>query len=98
MDIIGLLTNLIGGGIGGGVSGAALKEKSLGAIGNIIAGMVGGTLGSYILQGVGLLETLGVADMSVGSFANLAAEGGLSAISGAIVTAVAGVVKNKLGK
>ena len=43
MDIFALIANLVGGGIGGGLSGASLKEKSLGTIGNIIAGIVGGT-------------------------------------------------------
>lgn len=48
MDISGLIANLVGGGLGGLLSGAALKEKSLGTMGNIIAGLVGGTIGSYI--------------------------------------------------
>ncbi len=92
MDIVGLLTNVIGGGVGGGLSGAALKEKSLGTVGNIVAGMIGGTAGSYILQAVGLLQMLGIADMTVGS---LAAEGGVAAVIGAITTAAAGFIKNK---
>jgi uncharacterized membrane protein YeaQ/YmgE (transglycosylase-associated protein family) len=95
MDILGLIVNLVGGGIGGGLSGAALKEKSLGTIGNIIAGVIGGTIGSYILKGVGFLEMLGLANMPIGS---IATQGGTSLVIGAIVTAVIGLIKNKTNK
>lgn len=95
MDIIGLLVNLVGGGIGGGLSGAALKDKSLGTLGNIITGVVGGTIGSYILKAVGILEMFGVADLPIGS---IATQGGMSAIIGAIVTTVIGLIKSKMSK
>lgn len=94
MDIVNLITNLIGGGVGGNAIGAALKDKSLGVIGNTIAGAVGGAAGGYIIKAVGLLSTLGLADMSVGA---LTTSAGVSAIAGAIVTAVAGMIKQKLG-
>jgi len=93
MDFIGLLINLVGGGIGGGLSGAALKEKSLGTIGNIIAGIVGGTIGSYILQAIGILKMFGIADIPIGS---IATQGGISAVIGAIVTAAIGLIKSKM--
>lgn len=95
MDIIGLLVNLVGGGIGGLLSGAALKEKSLGTIGNIIAGVVGGTIGSYILQAVGILKMFGVADIPIGS---IATQGGMSLVIGAIVTSIIGLIKGKSNK
>ncbi len=95
MDIMGLLVNLVGGGLGGFLSGAALKERSLGAIGNIIAGVIGGTVGSYILQAVGFLKLIGVADLPVGS---IIAEGGTSVVIGAIVTALIGLIKGKSSK
>lgn len=92
MDIMGLIVNAVSGAVGGNISGAALKEKSLGTIGNTIAGAVGGTAATYILQAVGMLSSMGLADMSVGS---IASEAGVTAIFGAIVTAVIGFIKNK---
>ena len=40
--IIGLILQLIAGGVGGSVAGAALKQYDLGTIDNTIAGVVGG--------------------------------------------------------
>jgi uncharacterized membrane protein YeaQ/YmgE (transglycosylase-associated protein family) len=52
MDITSLIIEAVSGAVGGNVAGAAMKEKSLGAIGNSIAGIVGGGLGGTILQTV----------------------------------------------
>lgn len=95
MDIVGMLVNLVSGAVGGNVAGMAWKEKSLGAIGNTIAGAVGGVAGNYILQAVGILSAAGLADMSA---ATLATEGGVAAVCGAVVTAIVGFVKSKMGK
>lgn len=94
MDIIGTIVNLIGGAVGGNISGAALKETSLGTIGNTIAGAVGGVAGSYILQAVGVLSSLGLADASIGTIATSA---GATAICGAVVTAIVGFIKKSMG-
>ena len=45
MDIMSLLVEAISGGVGGNIAGAAMKDKSLGTVGNSIAGIVGGGLG-----------------------------------------------------
>jgi len=52
MDITSLIVEAVSGAVGGNVAGAALKNKSLGAIGNSIAGIVGGGVGGTILQAV----------------------------------------------
>ena len=52
MDITSLIIEAVSGAVGGNVAGAAMKEKSLGAIGNSIAGIVGGGLGGTLLQTV----------------------------------------------
>ena len=52
MDITSLIIEAISGAVGGNVAGAAMKEKSLGSVGNSIAGIVGGGLGGTILQAV----------------------------------------------
>ena len=93
MDIVGVLISLISGGVGGNIAGAFLKGKSLGAIGNTIAGLVGGAAGGYILQAVGFLNSMGLGDMSVGSMlGNI----GTSGVSGAILTAIVGLIKSSM--
>ncbi|WP_028388405.1 hypothetical protein [Legionella fairfieldensis] len=93
MDIVGMLVNLVSGGVGGNILGAAWKEKSLGAIGNTIAGLVGGVAGTYIMQAVGVLNSLGLGNMSVSS---LLGNVGSSAVSGAVLTAIVGLIKNSM--
>ena len=95
MDIMGLVVDLVGGAIGGNATGAALKDKSLGTLGNTIAGLVGGAAGGYILQAVGVLNSMGLGDMSASS---LMAQGGASLVSGGIVTAVVGFIKKAMNK
>lgn len=95
MDIVGMLVNVVSGAVGGNVSGAALKEKSLGTIGNTVAGAIGGVAGGYILQAVDVLNSMGIADMQVGA---LATEAGLTAVCGAVLTAVIGFIKSKMAK
>lgn len=50
MNIISLIIEAISGAVGGNVAGAAMKENSLGTVGNFIAGIVGGGLGGTLLQ------------------------------------------------
>lgn len=95
MDIAGLLTSLISGAIGGNLTGVGFKNLSLGTIGNTIAGLVGGVAGTYILQAVGLLNSLGLSEMTIGS---LIGDAGSGLVSGAIVTAIAGLIKNAISK
>ncbi len=95
MDIVGLLVDLVGGAIGGNAAGAALKDKSLGAIGNTVAGLVGGAAGGYIIQAVGLMNSLGVSDMSV---SGLLSQGGAGLVGGGVLTAIAGFIKKAMNK
>ncbi len=95
MDIIGLVTSLIAGGVGGNALGAGLKNLSLGTIGNTIAGVVGGALGGYILQGVNLLNQLGLADTTINS---LVGDAGASLVSGGVLTAIVGLIRNMISK
>ena len=69
------------------------KETSLGTIGNTIAGAIGGTAGAWILHAVGILSSMGLADMSVGSLVGGAAT---SVVSGGVVTAIIGMIKSKM--
>jgi uncharacterized membrane protein YeaQ/YmgE (transglycosylase-associated protein family) len=52
MNIISLIIEAISGAVGGNVAGAAMKENSLGTLGNSIAGILGGGAGGMILQSI----------------------------------------------
>ena len=52
MDLTSFIIEAVSGVVGGNVAGAAMKEKSLGPVGNSLAGIVGGGLGGTILQAV----------------------------------------------
>ena len=50
MDITSLIIQLIVGAIGGNAAGKVMPDKSLGTLGNTIAGVVGGGIGGAILM------------------------------------------------
>jgi hypothetical protein len=52
MDITSLIINLISGAAGGNAAGAAMPDKSLGTVGNSLAGLLGGGAGGAILQAI----------------------------------------------
>lgn len=95
MDIVGLITTLVGGAVGGNATGAGLKNLSLGTVGNTIAGLVGGALGGYILQGVNFLNSLGLADTTINS---LLSDAGGGLVGGGILTAIVGLIRNMMSK
>ena len=92
MNIISLIIQVISGAVGGNVAGAAMKENSLGTLGNSIAGVVGGGLGGTILQMVmGTAAAGGGLDLQ-SILANVAGGG----VGGAILMAIIGIIKNKM--
>src|SRR5262249_62096349 len=52
MNIISLIIEIISGAVGGNVAGGAMKKKSLGNLGDSIAGIVGGGLGGTLFQSI----------------------------------------------
>ena len=48
-----LIISLISGAVGGNAAGAVLKDKSLGTLGNSIAGILGGGIGGQVLGMLG---------------------------------------------
>lgn len=103
-----LIISLISGIVGGNVAGAAMPDKSLGAVGNSVSGAVGGGIGGFILQALGVLGTalpqvMGQVNnaaatapgMDIGS---LLANVGGSGVGGAILTAVVALIKNSMNK
>jgi uncharacterized membrane protein YeaQ/YmgE (transglycosylase-associated protein family) len=87
MDLTGLLVQVVSGAVGGSAAGAAVKQYSLGTLGNAIAGAVGG----------------GIVGQLVGTFAGQMVEGWVGniasgAIGGVILTLLVGVIKTMTQK
>ena len=95
MDMPSLIIEAVSGAVGGNVAGAALKEKSLGLIGNSLAGVVGGGLGGTILQAVMGGAATGGGGMDLQSILINVGGGG---VGGAILMAVVGIIKDKMAK
>jgi uncharacterized membrane protein YeaQ/YmgE (transglycosylase-associated protein family) len=93
--LINLIIQLISGAVGGNVAGSALKDYSLGTLGNSVAGAVGGAGGGWILQSLvpALAQTASTTDWS--AVVGQVASGG---VGGAVLMIVVGVVKNMMGK
>jgi uncharacterized membrane protein YeaQ/YmgE (transglycosylase-associated protein family) len=84
MNIISLIIQVISGAIGGNVAGAAMKESSLGTLGNSIAGIVGGGVGGTLLQMVMGTAAAGGGGLDLQSILANVAGGG---VGGAILMA-----------
>ena len=95
MDIISLIIQAISGAVGGNVAGAAMKEKSLGTVGNSIAGILGGGPGGTLLHAVMGSAAAGGGGMDLTSILSNVAGGG---VGGAILMAVVGLIKNAMAK
>ena len=85
--IIGLILQLIAGGVGGSVAGAALKQYDLGTIDNTIAGVVGG--GAQIIGVLvgGGAAGAGAGGLDIGSIIGQIASGG---VGGGILMVIIG--------
>jgi uncharacterized membrane protein YeaQ/YmgE (transglycosylase-associated protein family) len=93
MNIISLIIQLISGAVGGNIAGAAMKESSLGTLGNSIAGIVGGGLGGAILQAVLGSAAAGGGGLDLSTILSNVVGGG---VGGAILMAIVGIIKNKM--
>ena len=92
-----LIIQLVAGLLGGNAAGAALKNLSLGTLGNSLAGILGGGIGGYLLQMLGLG---GMADaaaaapgLDIGSIVQSLAGGG---VGGGVLMAIVGVIRKML--
>jgi uncharacterized membrane protein YeaQ/YmgE (transglycosylase-associated protein family) len=93
MDITSLLIQLVSGAVGGNVAGAAMKNLSLGTVGNSIVGILGGGLGGQLLGMLGMGGGEGATDAS--SILQNVAGGG---VGGAVLLAIIGFIKKSMGK
>jgi uncharacterized membrane protein YeaQ/YmgE (transglycosylase-associated protein family) len=97
MNVMGIVTDLIAGGVGGNIAAAVLKKLDLGPVGNTIAGIVGGVGGGQLLS---MLTSGGAAaasggGMDMSSILGNVAGGG---VGGAIVMAIVGEIKTQMSK
>jgi hypothetical protein len=91
--LINIIIQIVAGAIGGNGAGAAMKDMNLGTLGNTIAGAIGGVGGGQLLSALipALAGAAGTTD--VGAMIGQAVGGG---VSGAILTAIVGLIKNKM--
>src|SRR5437879_12655453 len=94
--IVGLIIQLISGGVGGNIAGSALKQYDLGTIGNTIAGVVGGGVGAQIIGQLlgGGADVAGGGSLNIGSIIGQIASGG---VGGGILMVIGGLIKRAMG-
>ena len=99
MDIMSILIQLIIGAVGGNAAGKAMPDKSLGTLGNTIAGAIGGLGGGQILDillGGGAMATdVAASGLDIGAIIQDVAGGG---IGGAVLTIVVALIKGAMNK
>jgi uncharacterized membrane protein YeaQ/YmgE (transglycosylase-associated protein family) len=94
MDIVSLLISLVSGAVGGNLAGAAMQDKSQGAVGNSIAGIVGGGLGGFILKAIGIYAQSG-GSLDPGAIIGNIAGGG---IGGAVLLVIVSLIKSAMAR
>ena len=96
--IVGLIIQLIAGGVGGNVAGAALKQYDLGTVGNTIAGVIGGGVGAQIIGalvgGDAGAAAAGTGGLDIGSIIGQIASGGAG---GGVLMVIIGLIKQAMG-
>jgi uncharacterized membrane protein YeaQ/YmgE (transglycosylase-associated protein family) len=94
MDIVSLLVSLASGAVGGNAAGAAMPNKSLGTVGNSLAGILGGGVGAAVLQALGTSATTG-GGLDIASIVGNVASGG---VGGGLAMAVIAMIKNAMSQ
>lgn len=92
MDL-NLIIQLISGIVGGNAAGSVLKDKSLGVLGNSLAGLVGGGIGGQILQA--LLGISSSGGLDIGSIISQIAGGG---VGGGVLMVIIGMIRQAMQK
>lgn len=87
-----ILIQLVSGAVGGNIAGAAMKDKSLGTIGNSIVGILGGGVGGQIL---GLL---GIGVSSGTDLSGIAGDVGSGGVGGAVLLLIVAIIRKMLNK
>ena len=90
--LINLVIQVVAGAIAGYAIGAGVKDINLGALGNTVAGAIGGGVGGQVLQALIPALALATGHIDISSLIGQVVVGG---VAGAILTAIIGVAKNK---
>jgi hypothetical protein len=95
MDIVTLIIQLVAGAVGGNVAGAAVKQYSLGTVGNSIAGIIGGGIGGQILSAIvpSLAAAASSGNLDIGSIIGQIVGGG---VGGGILMVIVGIIKQMM--
>ena len=91
--LINLIIQIIAGALGGNAAGASMKNLDLGTLGNTIAGALGGAGGGTLLTALLPLLQGTAGNVDIGALLGQAVGGG---VAGAVVTAIAGLIKNAM--
>src|SRR5882757_3594353 len=96
MNVMGIVTELIAGGVGGNIAGAVLKKFDLGPVGNTVAGLIGGVGGGQLLSmlvggGAAAAAPSGGMDMS-----SILSNVGGAGVGGAVLMAIIGLIKGQM--
>jgi uncharacterized membrane protein YeaQ/YmgE (transglycosylase-associated protein family) len=105
MNVMGIVTDLVAGGVGGNIAGAVLKKFDLGPVGNTIAGIVGGVGGGQLLS----MLMSGGAAAAAAAATSAASTGGMDmssilgnvaggGVGGAVLMAIIGLIKTQMSK
>jgi uncharacterized membrane protein YeaQ/YmgE (transglycosylase-associated protein family) len=94
MNLVGLLISLVSGAVGGNIAGAAMQDKSLGTLGNSIAGILGGGVGGWILGALGILAQTG-GSLDLTSIVGNVASGG---VGGAALLVIVSLIKSAMAR
>ena len=93
-----LIIQLVAGLIGGNAAGAIMKDKSLGTLGNSIAGILGGGIGGQIigmLTGGGADAAAAAGGTDIAAIIRSIASGG---VGGGVLLAIVGMLKGMMAK
>jgi len=93
MDATSFIVSLISGAVGGNAAGKAMPDKSLGTLGDSLAGIVGGGIGGTILQALVPALTQG-GESDLGSIISDVLGGGAG---GGVLMWLISFIKNALG-
>ena len=93
--LVNLIIQLISGVVGGNAAGAALKDYSLGNVGNTISGAIGGVGGGQLLQAIipAIASAAAGGGVDIGSILGQVVGGGAG---GAILMVIAGLLKTMM--
>jgi hypothetical protein len=90
MNTLPMILQVVSGAAGGNIAGVLFSNLNLGAIGNSVAGMIGGALGGYIFHSV-WASGAGTTDMQI--FLTSLVGG---TVGGAVMTVIIGALKGLL--